>query len=68
MTDRVPADHDLIASAHRLADLPVGPGGIDALAPLVEGIWALLDGLHGPNLLEAPLAATFSAGWSDDDD
>lgn len=68
MTYRVPADPDLIASAYRLADLPVGPGGIDVVAALVEGIWALLDGLHGPNLLETPLAAAFSAGWSDNDD
>lgn len=66
MEYRVPADEALVAQAYRLANLPVGPDGIEVMTPIVEGVWALLDGLHDSTLADAPFASAFSAQWRED--
>lgn len=67
MRQRVPTDPNLIEVAYRLANLATNESYVDAMCPVMDGIFGLLDTLHDGSLGDAPLPVSFDAtggGWS----
>ena len=63
MTNRLPVDPELVESAARLGNLSLPDGRKAELAPVMDGIFALLDVLDQGSLGETPPASAFDAGW-----
>ena len=63
MTNRLPVDSDLVEAAARLGNLSLPAGRKSELAPVMDGIFSLLDVLDQGSLGETPPSSAFDAGW-----